>query len=427
MKNILLITLALLFLNCSNNQSEEHKPKVLNQLNELANEHNYFKLKSIFDTNKNELCKNHRLYFKAKVENVFFNPKESNLAIAQYIENNPNAKKDSIFKELYLIKKINHFNLFEYKEAAESGDYLIQNFSSILDSISLAGIKNSYEMDIALKDVPKQSIIRNKDFNIPLEKDIASLLNIKVSTIDTTTNFIFDTGANISVIRRTYVDKMGLQLIESNFKVGTITGKKVNSDLAVAPIIDIGGITYKNVVFLVFDDKDMSVPGYDYYGVIGYPVIKAMKEIQIDSNNNLFVPKELTNYNDVNLALDGLTPLILGKHKNESLVFTLDTGADYTILYPKYYRKYKTEIEADYQKKTFSYGGAGGNMTYDGYQINDFDLEVAGSEKRIDSLDLHIKKHKATASKYYGNLGHDFIDQFNKMIISFEYASIVFE
>ena len=47
---------------------------------------------------------------------------------------------------------------------------------------------------------------------------------------------------------------------------------------------------FKNVVFLVLDDEDISFPQIEYYinGIIGFPVIEAMDEVRISKNNTIF-------------------------------------------------------------------------------------------------------------------------------------------
>ena len=209
--------------------------------------------------------------------------------------------------------------------------------------------------------------------------------------------------------------------------MGTATSKKVESDLAIAHRLDIGGLTYKNVVFLVLDDADMAVPGYEFYGVIGFPVIKAMEEIHLSKDNNLFIPKKITNYTNQNFVINGLTPLVSVVHKKDSMIFLFDTGAYATSLWPKFYKKYQQEITEKYQKETLSVGSAGGNVSFEGYEISNINLKIGDSETTLHKLQLHIDKIGDEESNFHGKLGQDYIKQFDKMIISFKHASIEFK
>ena len=423
-----------LILGCSNPVKKEtthvtiSDSEVLDKLFLLSENQNFFELQSFLGKNKSKLSEDHTLYFTSLVENAFNNPQESNTAISSLLALNTTVIGDSLIKDLYQLKILNHANLYEYELASQSSNQLLKNYSKILDSAVIASLDNTNKMWTALKNTGKQQVSRNQDYTIPLARDIAGLFNINVTFSDTEQKkLIFDTGANFSVIRRSLVEKYGLTLIESDFMVNSATGTKVKSDLAVADQLDIGGMTYKNVVFLVFDDESLSFPGYDIYGIIGYPVIEAMKEIHIIKDDSLFVPKNLTLYSYNNFALDGFMPIVSVKHKGDDLLFHFDTGANHTSLFPGFFEKYKKDIEANYQKEDFSTGSAGGVVKFEGYNISDVKLSIAGSAVQLDSLQVHIDDIGQKESNFHGNLGQDFIKKFDKMIISFEHSSILFE
>jgi predicted aspartyl protease len=404
----------------------ESDPQILTELFDLSEDQNFFELKAAYDLHHSKLTNVHALFFKAIIANAFINPSKSNQAIQEVLTNEAITLPDSLLQKLYVTKMLNHTNLYEYELASQTSDLLLNNYSQKMDSTTVASFDNTNKIWSALKNTPKQQVSRNQDFTMPLVKDIAGLFNIDVTFADTTQHMIFDTGADFSVIRRSLVDQLGLTLIQSDFMVRTGTGSMVKSDLAVADQLDIGGMTFENVVFLVFNDELMSVPGYDFYGIIGFPVIEAMKEIHITSDKSLFVPKELTSYQFDNFALNGFKPVVSVKYKGDDLIFNFDTGANRTSLYPNFFNKYKKDIEANYSRASFSDGSVGGNVTFDGYKISGVELSIAGSVLALDSLQVHTTGTGQQQSKYYGNLGQDFIKQFDRMIISFEHTSIVF-
>ncbi|RLD25823.1 MAG: hypothetical protein DRI75_12780 [Bacteroidetes bacterium] len=399
---------------------------VLDKLFTLSESQNFFELKPTYNQNKEKLSEPDKLYFISIIENAFSNPRESNIAINKLKDLYPNAIADSLMQTLYLLKALNHTKLYEYDLATQNGEYLLKNYSNVLDSNSIADIENTNKIWSALKNVPKQKVTRNNDFTMPLVRDIAGLYNVDVILSGTTQHMIFDTGADFSAIRRSLVKKFGLTLIKSDFELGTGTEVKVKSDLAVADRIDIGGITFENVVFLVVDDELMSVPGYDFYGVIGMPVIEAMEEIHITSDDSLFVPKKLTHYNNNNFALKGLKPIVAVKHKGDNLIFHFDTGANHTSLYLSFLNKYKEAIESNYSKIAFSDGSLGGNVNSNGYKIS-VGLSIAGADVELDNIRVFTDDKNDDGNNVYGNLGQDYIKQFDKMIISFEHSSILFK
>ncbi|RLD25372.1 MAG: hypothetical protein DRI75_13470 [Bacteroidetes bacterium] len=440
MKNLFLIAFLILILcciSCAKSKKESIISKntankeLLSELLELNNKKNYFKLQTEFQNRKDELSQVHTLFFDAILNNVFNNPTASNDAINKIINNNTNSLEDSLLRKLYFKKMNNHERLFEYDEVAKTVSEIRSKFKTNLDSIEDAGLENYYNLYNPLKSIPKQELIITSDVTILMERDKADLLNIDTFFATQKTNMIFDTAANISVIRKSYVDKLGMRLIESNFSVGSTTEINVKSELALAEEFKIGDITIKNAIFMVLEDENLSFPhvpgGYEIYGIIGYPIIKAMREIHITKDNHLFIPKSPTEYNLNNLAMDGLNPIIKTIYKDDILPFQLDTGAQMTLLYQPFYEKYQLQIEANNEKSKFGTGGAGGVSVYEGYLVDNIELKISGTKAVLNELRLHIEKIDEGDVELYGNLGQDYISQFNKMILSFEHSSIVFQ
>jgi len=362
------------------------------------------------------------------ISNVFNQAEKSNQAIKELLENHSNVLSDTMLNELFGIKLLNHLNLYEYAKAAESSEYIQENYSALNDSSDLENLQNELKIWSALKDVPKQEIIKNGDASIPMYKDKVGLFNVDVTFGDSTKNLLFDTGANFSVVVRSLATELGMEIIDADFYVTAATGLKVKSDIAIADELEMGGIVFKNVFFLVLDDKDLSFPQIDYYinGAVGFPVIEAMDEIRISKENQIFVPQNPLEYSFNNFALNGLMPIIAAQYNGDTLRFHFDTGATTTSLYPQFYEEYKTKIENTYEKETFTAGSGGGIVEFEGYVMNNFNLKIAESTAKIDSVRLHIENIGGKESNFHGNFGQDYIKQFDEMIISFKHASVLF-
>jgi len=429
MKSNIILIIAFLFLfSCTETTHKTSNTKVLNQLEKLYEQTDYFKLKTTFETNRDELSEAHSLYYEAIINKVFNKPEVSNQAIEKLLALENSEINDTLLNNLYRAKLENHLNLYEYDKAAKTSKHIQTNFQSLLDSSDLETLRNEIKIWRALRDVPKQEIIKDDDHIIPMYRDKVGLFNVDVLVGDSTKNMIFDTGANFSAIVKSLVDKLGLTYIEADFYVTAATGVRVKSGIAIADELSMGGIIFKNVFFLVFDDTDLSFPQIDYYpkGIIGFPVIEALDEIRINKENQTFVPKNPVEYTLDNFALDGLMPIIAAKYKGDTLRFDFDTGATTTSLYPLFYKKYKAEIEKNYEKKTFNSASGGGSVEFEGYVINDLNLKIADSQAILNKVRLHSEKVGVSEYKVHGNFGQDYIKQFDEMIISFKYSSVLF-
>lgn len=426
--NIAIISLILL-IGCSNPKLKVSDQQVLRELEWLAETQDYFKLKNNYDLKKERLSDAHSLYFKAIISNVFNKAEVSNKAINSLLANEDSHLNDTLLNKLYRVKLLNHINLYEYGEAASTSKYIQDNFQTLTDSSDTEMLLNEIKIWSALKNVPKQQIIKNNDCVIPMERDKVGFFNLDVTFGDSTKNLLFDTGANFSAIKQSLVSQLGLTLIEADFYVTAATGTQVKTDIAIAEELRIDSLIFENVVFLVLNDEDFSFPQISYYpnGVIGFPVIEAMDEFRISEDKQIFVPQNPVEYTFNNFALDGLMPIIACEYEGDTLSFNFDTGATNTSLYPKFYMDYQKEIEQNYEKVTLQSGSVGGTVEFEGYIIKDYHLRVADSEAIIESSQLHIEDIGSEESNFHGNFGQDYIKQFDEMIISFKYSSILFQ
>lgn len=429
MKNLLKSLLLIFLFSCGYPTDKTSDPQLLSNLENLVETEDFFKLKTVYDKNIAKLSHKHSLYFSAIINSVFNKAQGSNEDIEKILANYSTSLSDTMLNKLHWKKLLNHVNLYEYEKAALTSDYIHKNYLALNDSSEIETLQNEIKIWKALKDVPKQEIIKTDDAIIPMTRDKVGLLNIDVAFGDSVKNVLFDTGANFSVMIRSLAEELGYQIVKADFYVTAATGKKVKSDIAIAEELNIGGIIFKNVFFLVLDDENLSFPQFDYYinGAIGFPVIEAMDEIRINKENQIFVPKNPVEYNYNNFALNGLMPIIAVEYKGDTLRLHFDTGASKTSLYSQFYKDYKNEIVNTYEKETFTSTSGGGMVEFEGYIINNVNFKVADSETILDSLRLHIANIGGEESNFHGNFGQDYIKQFDKMIMSFKYSSILFK
>jgi len=426
MKKLCLLPLLLFIIGCNQGPKKLATDKTFKDLNTLITDLDYFSLREEFKNNKDQFKKKDSLYFEAILANAFNNPEKSNEAIDAFFKIKEKEAKDSLEEKMLVAKLTNYIHLGQYKEALHINGALQKDYADFLDSTKLEDLKNTHKIWKALENTAPQEVSIASDVALPLIKDKAGLATLATKIGNTTTNFVFDTGANFSVIQRSVAETLGMTLIPAQFDVDAATGLKVKSDLTVADKVELGEIILKNVVFLVFDDTDLDFPQIDYEikGIIGFPVIRALQEIQL-TNDTLYVPKRPNKYSLKNLAYDEYMPIIQLSHKNDKLRFNFDTGAQTTSLYSKFYNKYKAAIDANYTKTSLNTGGAGGQVALDGFVLKNVPLTVGKATATLNNIQLFPEKIGVT-DNLHGNLGQDFIGQFNTMIISFKYASILF-
>ena len=289
-------------------------------------------------------------------------------------------------------------------------------------------IKNSLIIWKAAGDLGAQIAEISGDSKINIKKDLAGLINIPVKCNGHTEDFIFDTGANFSVVSESYAKKLKMIMIGGGFEVGSVTGKKITSRLAYAELLEIGNIKISNVLFLVMPDESLSFAGglYVINGIIVLPVIQEMKELHI-RKSEIFIPAKRNPAINSNLLVDGFIPVIEVINNNDSLAFTFDTGAKTTLLYSSYYRLNKSVIDKKYEPEEIEFGGAGGTIKVKGFVLNDLIFQIGTSRLKLDDVKLVSERIKDHDKSFYGNLGQDYMGEFSEMVLNFEHMYVDFK
>lgn len=383
---------------------------------------NFFKAREIFATTKKKLPSEYQYFTEAVLDNAFNKPKESNLKIEK-LEAGKSSLPDSLMLKIWRLKEDNCMKQYDYDGAKKAGNATLDQYAHLLTEEEKEDIKNTLKIWTALENVPQQRVSINGDTRLKMEKDVAGLKNLKINVGEDSMNFIFDTGANISTISASAAQRLKLEIIPADIDVDAITGKSIKANLAVCKKMVLGNIVVENAVFLVFEDSALSFPQINYQinGILGFPVIEALKEVQLTQDDYFIVPeKETTINSSSNMAIDGLSPLIFidGKH------FSFDTGADHTILYAPFYLENKKNMDAKYQLTKIGMGGAGGKIEHDGFKI-DHTFHILG--KPILLKNISVLKTKINKETVYGNIGQDVIKQFKKMTLNFDHMFIKFD
>jgi len=391
-----------------------------NEAQSMLNEKNYFKARDYIMDHGNELSPAENLIMKANVASAFNQPGASNKALKLFWQRYLKGAPDTVRLELLKLRQNNYARLFEYAEAYKISQQLLSKYSKHLSPADYADISNTAVIWKSLAGCPKQHISITGDTFIKMKRDRAKLANIAVQSNETAADFIFDTGANFCTVTESTAKAFNMRRLKGKVEIGAVTGAKVLSGLAICPVFSMGNVMVKNAVFLVLPDTALAFPQIKYQinGIIGFPVIEGLKEIQILRNDELIVPKRASSSALKNMALEFLTPI----YQINDEYYTFDTGATNTMLYRKYLEKHKNEILEENLLQDLKFGGAGGAVTKKGYKIN-FRTVISG--KTIDLKNVEVFSNYINDSKdhFYGNIGQDLIKEFDKMTINFRRCS----
>ncbi len=427
------LILCLLLFGCSlSSCKKEGRDKVeggsiFTKIDSLIDQKDFFTAREVYRQNRKSLSTFQLLTTGVFLDNAFNRPNISAGKAEKIFRDHSGELSDTLAMRLKSIALNNYIRLYEYKKAKETAEDLLSHYPQLMTAEKIKDHENMLHIWRALQDQPKQEVRIPREINLPVITDKAGLKSLEVRNGSITENFVFDTGANFSTITESTAQLFKLKILNGNFEVNSITGDKIQSQIAIAPEINLGSISIKNAVFLVFPDDALAFPQIDYQisGIIGFPVIEALNEIQITADDRFLVPKTPSRPIERNLALDFLTPLLLLEDNNGMGIYTFDTGADGTMLYNIYFEKYLVQDASSMEEVVHNFGGAGSQSSKMGYYIT-FQPLVHGNVLKIDSVTVFSEMINPE-NKYLGNIGQDFIGKFSKMTINFDQMFVRFD
>lgn len=398
------------------------------KLDSLLRHRHFFELKRELQTDAySHLPAYKKLYYQAFLHNFFHDLTTSNQEIEQLLELYKKQLTNNEIGNLLMKKIDNHVKLYQYREAHETTQTLLHKYRSALTGEEREDARNSDIIWKGLQDVPPQTTTIISETQIAYRRDLAGLITVPVNFADSSYYFVFDTGANLSVITESYARKANLRLLNLRFKVRAITGLQVRAGLGVADELQLGNIVVKNAVFMIFPDSSLSFARgmYTIKGILGFPIIEQLQEVRIDKNN-LTIPQTAVDRAIRNFGVDELLPVISVGYNTDTLAFTFDTGAQFTFLNEPFYRHYKTLIDTAGHSFEMQVGGAGGIAKSKAYRLAQVPITVAGQNALLKDVAVKTTSSTPKDKLYYGNFGQDIMNQFKEMVINFRYMYVDF-
>ncbi|MGA1977912.1 MAG: retropepsin-like aspartic protease [Bacteroidales bacterium] len=425
MKKIFFCLIAILSLShCSTKPAKEQSSQLL----KFFKEKNYFKLDNLMSEMKFEKNNPGLLLYEATIDNVFNRPEESDRLINTLFEKYRGYFNDTITKDLYDMRFSNAYRLQDYKRACLSDSIIVTDYSHVCDSSEINTRKDDISLFGNIINVPKMQVTMPSDSKIPLKRDIAGLLNVPVRLLNDSVDFVFDTGANISVLIESVAKKYGVRLLAGMARTGTSTSKKVEGHMGLLDL-RLGNVEIKDAVFLVLPDSDLTYANgvYIIKGVIGFPIMYALKEFVMTGDKFMTVIQKQENTKERNIAFDGQNILIRVIAQNDTLPFIFDSGNTTTNLGALFFTAYKQEILKKCKKEKVTTAGAGGSEETMAYILDSLVFFAGNTDYTLKSLRIYSDDLSGYERKYlYGNFGQDYINKFSEMKINFASMNIQF-
>jgi len=382
---------------------------LLNELDALSRSRQYFDLRDRIKQVKSG--EPEVVYYRAQVAEKFNQPAEANRLYKLYLDASAKRREESMRAMAF-----NYAKLGAYRQASET-------YRALDRSSPDADLANVRKLWGALSHIPPQTVAFPADSDIPISRSF----NVPIVSNGQSLPFIFDTGANISTVSESYAKRLGLIVIPSRVMVGGITGASTPARLGVSKHLRLGNAVVRNAVFLIFADKDLFIKSANFQlnGILGFPVISAMREITLTRDGRLKIPAKPKSQSIGNLALDGLTPLVLGRYGSHRLTFALDSGANTSMLYPAFLGRFERAVSI-WESGTHRFAGVGSAAEIPAYIGKDLKLRIGGQDVNFARIPVLKQTTTANSRTLHGNLGQDMIRQFESMTLNFKTMSLTF-
>jgi len=365
-------------------------------------------------------------FFRGAVANTF---NRLDLAVAGLLRYLDGASLDSprpLAKEAWVLLADSYRRSGQYRKSAEAQRSILEGYGAGLEASEKANRENQLAIWSALADVPPQTVEVFGDSAIPMEK---RLLPIRVK--DRIIYVAHDTGSSLSVLYKSAADELGLVLYGSGIKIQSGTGKWIDSRMTVVPAMRLGEAVVRNAVFLVLPDDFFPPrrvrPGVERRGLLGAPILAALKEFTETRDGLLLIPGSPRPRPEQNMCFFGFMPVVEVLYRGARFSFCLDTGSSATYLHPPFFRRYRAEIQARSKPQTTTMGGVGDERPVRIHVLYEFGFEAGGLAISLKRIGVHTQVTHSSTELFFGTLGLDILTQCSRMTFNFESMSFILE
>jgi predicted aspartyl protease len=376
------------------------------QLQALYESHQWFSLRKATEHTKAPL------FYRSAVEAAFnrIGPAQKHLdAVIQAAPHSPDAyKAHELLASLYFRNGL-------YSKAFTQIDAMLAEKPAAED------VKNMRPLFSALSQ-SNQIVLRKKASTLQMRMEDGNLY-LPLAVAGKEANYVFDSGANFSIMSESEAKRLSLAVRNVDTKLGDSSGAHLGVRVAVAKDVTIGGLHLKNVAFGVLPDtqEPFAELPEGKRGILGIPVLLAMQTLRWEPNGTFafgFNPKH-TDLSTSNLSFEESFPVTQVFFQGKSLDFTLDTGATHTVLSPPFAMEFPALLKSSGQKESHKLTGVGGSSSYDSVLLPAVTLQVGGHNVSLEPAHVLVKQSSDTSSWAAGNLGMDLLNQAHAIILDF--------
>jgi predicted aspartyl protease len=272
-------------------------------------------------------------------------------------------------------------------------------------------------------DAPPQSVVAAGSTTVHAQRDKMGLFEVPITAGNYTGAWLLDTGANVTVIRRSVAAQIGIQISASAATAQGISGKQVGVRAGVIPELHLGSAIVRNVPVLVVEDTDLDFASMNFEidGSLGLPVLAALGKLTMHADGTLILGpanSQRANIATHNFFLEGSTPLIAADLGEGQQLFVMDSGSQGVILSADFYAQAKQTSNSG-RMITLDLAGAGGVGSIPA--IGPLTLAANFADLCVRLSNVHILTgDTGSGDDFYGVIGQSALQEFASVTLDFQ-------
>ena len=309
-----------------------------------------------------------------------------------------------------------YFRLGKYKEAVALGRLMLEQRPDAAD------VKNMLPTLEVLSAFPDQSVAAAEGSSVPIDvEDENVVLPLRINGIEA--HYILDDGFSLSGMSELEAKRLHLTVRDVKTTIDTMSGAEVGVRIAIAEKLQIGNTVLKDVAFYILPTTQppFNQLGEGRQGILGLPVVIALNHFEWSAKDRVFhlLPASPQTSKSVgNLAFDGTSVFVQGAYAERPLEFSLDLGAQNTVLYPAFAQSHP-ELQTSGSSEAHKITGVGGSAEIPSLSVASLTFTVGGRDVSLSPAHVLLKSNNSTSGWFSGNLGMDLLNEAGSVEVDF--------
>lgn len=231
-------------------------------------------------------------------------------------------------------------------------------------------------------------------------------------------NLILDNGcAKFSVASESFALSHGIRNIGADGNaVGTVD--RVSMWFGVADSLMVGGLKFRNIIFVVIPDQFLANPILDINAMLGANIFRLAGEMVFDNQKRTITFPEKALQRESNLLIDSEgTHLAVAEIDGGDVLMNVDLGAAHSALNANYYLQNTEKVQSTCHASGALNGGVGGTKMETVYAMPELVIHACGGTFVVPNASISTQK-SGNVGDECGTLGNDFLLSFRKVVLN---------